>query len=145
MSGGNGSYDSAAASHRALRGIRTELERHPIVTDVRGFPSGEFTEVIAQLETRRWDVDRSDATLTVRWFAGETADAHPEFSFHYSDEQTDFGWHHHDQDHVDGWGHFQEQTAGSGYTYEPHSFSTENPSRLVWETMSLLSAELDTE
>jgi hypothetical protein len=138
-----GSYDSAAASHRALRAIQTELERHPIVTDVRGFPTGEFTEVTAQLETRRWGVERPEATLTVRWFAGETVDANPEFSVHYSDDETDFGWHHHDQDHVDGCGHFQKQTAGSAYTYEPHSFSSTQPSRLVWAVMSLLSAELD--
>ena len=43
MDGGAGGYDSADASHRALRGIQRELERHPAVAYVEGFPSGPFT------------------------------------------------------------------------------------------------------
>lgn len=146
MAGPTGSYDPAEASHQALRGIQQELERHPIVTEVRVFPSGEFTQIVVQLEPERWDADRDNATLTVRWFAGETADARPEFSFHYSDERTDFGWHHEPNPHVDEWGHFQEQnTTEAGYSYEPHTFSSHNPTRLVWEIMSLLSSRLESE
>lgn len=104
MAGSDRSYDPGEASHRALRGIERELERHPIVTEVRGFPAGEFTQLVAQLETKRLDFDREDATLTVRWFAGETVEARPEFSFHYSDDRTDFGWYHEPNPHVDGWG-----------------------------------------
>ncbi|WP_394740173.1 hypothetical protein [Natronococcus roseus] len=138
-------YDSAAASHRALRAIQQELERHPIVTEVRGFPAGEFTRVVARLETKRWGRDSEDATFTVRWFAGETADAIPEFSFHYSDATADFGWHHEPNPHVDGWGHFQERNAtGTAYSYEPHSFGSLTPARLVWEVMSLTSSRLKT-
>ena len=50
-----GSYKSSEASHRALRAIRQELERHPIVTDVQGFPNGDFTQLRATLVPERWD------------------------------------------------------------------------------------------
>lgn len=142
MSGSPGAYDSAEASHRALRAIQQELERHPIVTDVRGFPFGEFTQLVAHLEPSRWVPNRDTATLTVRWFAGETADAPPEFSFHYSDSHADFGWHHHEQEHVDGWGHFQERTSASEYTYEPHQFPSQNPAQLTWEIMAYIASKL---
>lgn len=145
MDGSSGSYDPAEASHQALRGIQQELERHPIVTAVRGFPAGEFTQVLAELETKRWGVNRDSTTLTVRWFGGKSPKARPEFSFHYSDSETDFGWHHHEQEHVDGWGHFQEQTGDSGYSYEAHTFQSDNPAHLVWEIMSLLSSKLKSE
>lgn len=75
------SYDSAAASHRALHSIKQELMRHPIVIEARGFPTGEFVEVVADLAIERWEVDSDNATLTVRWFAGKGEDARPEFSF----------------------------------------------------------------
>jgi hypothetical protein len=140
-----GSYDSSEASHRALHAIQQELERHPIVTDVRGFPEGEFTELRATLAPERWGSARENATLTIHWFAGETPDDCSEFEFHYSDEQTDFGWHHHEQEHVDGWGYFQKQTGDGGYTYEPHTFHAQNPGQLIWEVMSLLSSHLNSE
>lgn len=136
------SYDSSAASHRALRAIQRELERHPVVTAVQGFPDGSFTELRADLAVERWGIERETATLTVHWFAGETPDARPAFEFHYSDEETDFGWHHHEQEHVDAWGHFQERTGNAGYTYEPQTFRADNPAQLSWEIMSLLSSRL---
>lgn len=142
MTGSPGSYDPAEASHRALRAIQQELERHPIVTAVHGFPAGEFAQLVAQLEPERWGTDRDDATLTVRWFAGETPNARPEFSFHYSDGQTDFGWHYHEQEHVGGWGHFQEQTGNSGYAYDAPEFPSQNPAQLTWEVMSHLASKL---
>lgn len=98
-----GSYTSSEASLRALRAIQQELERHPIVTAVQGLPDSEFTELRAHLAAERWGADRENATLTVRWFAGETPDANSEFAFHYSDEQMGVGWHHHEKEHVDGW------------------------------------------
>lgn len=140
-----GSYDPADASHRALRAIQQELERHPIVTTVQGFPAGEFTQLVAYLEPERWGTDRESAALTVRWFAGETPDARPEFSFHYSDGQTDFGWHHHEQEHIDGWGHFQKQTNDAGCVYESHSFPSQIPAQLTWEIMSGLASKLQSE
>jgi len=144
MGGPDWTYDPAEASHRALRGIQHELGRHPIVTDVRGFPTGELTRVVAALATERWGADRDDAALTVRWFAGATADAAPEFSFHYSDEASDSGWHHEPNPHVEGWGHYQEWNATTEeYTYDSYTFGSANPTRVVWEVMSSLSAELD--
>ena len=138
-----GGYDSAEASHRALRGIQRELDRHPVVEAVQGFPDGEFTRLVARLSTTALDCSSGEATLTVRWFAGETPESPPEFSFHYSDSARDFGWHHEPNPHVDGWGHFQERTdADDDYKYEPHTFVTENPTRLVWELMAILTKRL---
>lgn len=140
------SYDPAEASHQALRGIQRELERHPAVGTVQGFPAGEFTQLVAQLSTTVLDCSASEATLTVRWFAGETPDSPPEFSFHYSDSARDFGWHHEPNPHVDGWSHFQERTrADTEYTYESHAFVAENPTRLVWEVMATLTDKLHSE
>lgn len=144
MSGAEDSFDPAAASHRALRGIQRELERHPAVATVLGFPAGEFTQVVAHIAAARVDSDLANGTLTVRWFAGETAAADPEFSFHYSDSSGDVGWHHHPQEHVDGRGHVQERTAAGGvYTYEPYSFDSTHPTRVVWEVMAALTARLE--
>lgn len=144
MAGDEGSYDPAAASHRALRGIQRELERHPAIVAVRGFPSGEYTEVVAEIAGDRVGIDAETATLTVSWFAGETPTDRPEFSFHYSDGVADFGWHHHPQEHVDGWGHFQERPdSDTPYEYEPYAFSSENPTRVVWEVMSRLTSRLE--
>lgn len=145
MTDSAGSYDPADASHRALRAIRRELERHPVVTTVRGFPAGEFTRLIAKVDLNRWGVSRENSTLTIRWFAGETPEARPEFSFHYSDERTDFGWHHHDQDHVDGRGHFQRRTDDARYVYESYVFPSENPAQLTWEIMTDLASRLESE
>lgn len=139
------SYNPSEASHRALRAIQQELERHPIVTAVQGFPDGEFTQLRVTLAPERWGTERDNATLTVQWFAGEKPETRPEFEFHYSDTQTDFGWHSHEQEHVDGWGHFQERTDEAEYTYEPHTFQTHNPAQLAWEVMSLLSSKLNSE
>lgn len=141
---GDRSYDPAAASHRALRGIRQELERHPAVATARGFPSDEHTRIVANLDANHAGIDIG-ATLTVSWFAGETPTARPQFSFHYSDETPgDFGWHHEPNPHVDGWGHFQERSAsGAAYSYSPHSFSSLNPTRVVWEVTSLLLSRLE--
>lgn len=133
-------YDPGEASHRALRGIRQELEQHPTVSVARGFPSGEFTSVVAELDASV--VGEADgATLTVRWFAGETVDSDPEFSFHYSGPDADFGWHHEPNPHVDGWGHFQRREK-SAYSYETYSFASLAPVRVVWEVLARLDAEL---
>lgn len=146
MGRGDRSYDPGEASHRALRGIQRELERHPAVTTVHGFPSREYTQVVAYLATDCLNIDDDDATLTVRWFEGRTTDAQPEFSFHYSDDSGDFGWHHEPNLHVDGWGHFQERTNPElEYSCTAYTFSSKNPTRVVWEVMSLLSSKLQIE
>lgn len=141
---GGGNYDPGAASHRALREIRRELERHPAVVQARGFPQDTFSKVVADLEPIRLGTEGDDATLTVRWFAGETAADHPRFSVHYSDDAgRDFGWHHEPNPHVDGWGHYQERAEQDGsYDYEPYSFSSLVPARVVWEVLSRLEQRL---
>lgn len=139
------SYDPADASHRALRGIRRELERHPAVISAQGFPPDSHARVVARLDDDALGVEANDPTLTVRWFAGETPDARPQFSFHYSDDRgVDFGWHHEPNPHVEGWGHFQHRPASDAeYTYESHGFAAETATRLVWEIASLLIDRLD--
>jgi len=146
--GGNGrSYDPGEASHRALHSIRQELNRHPAVTEARGFPTGSFTEVVADVAVERWEIQRDGGTLTVRWFAGDTSQSDPKFSFHYSDEETDFGWHHEPNPHVDGWGHFQKrgETSEDIYSYESFDFQSKSPPRVAWEIMSRISMRLGSE
>jgi hypothetical protein len=63
----------------------------------------------------------------------------PSFRFHYSHAERDFGWHHHEQEHIEGCGHFRERTGTAEYSYESYTFTSKNPARLVWETMSRLS------
>ena len=144
MVGHDRSYDPGEASHRALRGIQRELERHPATATVRGFPAGEYTQVVADIAHPRVAGADENATLTVSWFAGESPESRAEFSFHYSDAGNgDFGWHHHPQDHVDGWGHFQETGPNSEeYSYDPHTFTSKNPARVVWEIMAELTETL---
>jgi hypothetical protein len=107
----------------------------------RGAPPDAHAQVEATLDATRLESGVETATLTVRWFVGETADDRPQFSFHYSDDTgRDFGWHHEPNPHVDGWGHFQERPdTEADYTYEPYSFSSTNPTRVVWEVMSRLT------
>ncbi len=138
-------YDATAASHRALREIRHQLERHPAVIAARGFPPDAHTTVEATLELAAFDAPPDDypvetATLTVRWFAGETADQRPTFSMHYSDDSgLDCGWHHEPNPHVEGWGHHQWRTAAADeYTYESYSIGTTVPGRVTWEILSIL-------
>lgn len=137
-------YDSTAASHRALRGIREELHRHPLVREARGHPADLHTHLVATLAPRRAGRNVDDATLTVRWFAGAEPDARPEFSFHYTDDTgVDFGWHHEPNPHVDGWGHFQcREDPDAAYHYEPYTFSSLVPTRVVWEVVTELSSRL---
>lgn len=139
-------YDPAAASHRALRAIRRELERHPAVDEAIGFPSHSYSRVEATLDPARLDGATGEATLTVRWFAGATADAPPEFTFHYSDDACgDFGWHHEPNPHVEGQGHFQERaTSGAEYAYEPYSFPSMAPGRVVWEVLERVEERIET-
>lgn len=137
-------YDPAAASHRALRGIRRALERHPAVTRARGFPTGEFPQVVATLDSAVLGIEADDSSLTVRWFAGELPGERPEFSMHYSDATgVDFGWHHEPNPHVEGWGHFQHRRGSSAeYSYRSHTFSSTEPTRVIWEVMERLETRL---
>ncbi|EMA42026.1 hypothetical protein C447_00510 [Halococcus hamelinensis 100A6] len=114
-----------------------------MILTAQGFPSDTHTRVVAELNPHQLTESISEATLTVRWFAGETSEAPPEFSFHYADETgQDFGWHHEPNPHVEEWGHYQErEMAGSEYSYESRTFSSMNPSRVVWEVLALLDSK----
>lgn len=138
-------HGPAAASHRALREIRRELERHPVVSEARGFPPETHSRLEAHLYPERLDRDVESASLEVSWFAGETTDAPPQFTFHYSDGGgVDFGWHHEPNPHVDGWGHFQYRAGPSEeYSSDPYSVSTTVPARVVWEILERLREVTD--
>jgi len=145
MTGSDPSYDPAAASHRALREIRRELERHPAVEVAKGFPPDTHSTVEATLDPSQLATTAGEASLTVRWFAGEAPDDPPRFSFHYSDDTgLDCGWHHEPNPHVDGWGHYQERPdPETAYNYEPYSVGSQLPARVVWEGLSRLAAVLE--
>ncbi len=99
--------------------------------------------MVAEVAIDRLETDATEGTLTVRWFAGETPEKKPTFSFHYSDDNGDFGWHHEPNPHVDGWGHVQARPDSTAtYDYEPYAFSSDSPARVVWEMMSQLVSTL---
>ena len=135
-----GGYDPGQASHAALLEIRRTLSRHPAVLDAYADPPAQFTQVRAEVDPRVFGGTSESGSLTVRWYAGKSAEASPEFVFHYSDESGfDCGWHHEPNPHVDGWGHFQErESANEEYSYEPITFGSEVPVRVCWEVMERL-------
>ncbi|MFB6194495.1 MAG: hypothetical protein ABEI75_05465 [Halobaculum sp.] len=135
--------DGGAASHRALREVRRQLERHPVVVTARGFPADRYTEVVADLDGDQ--LDTPDPQLRVSWYAGDTADDRPEFTVHYTDDSgRDFGWHHEPNPHVEGWGQFQVREApDASYTYRPDEFASTQPARVVWAVMDALVRRLD--
>jgi hypothetical protein len=114
------------------------LRRHPVVTDVSGYPPSTFTEVRATLAPNRWRHETETATLRVTWQPVEP----PEFAFHYSEDEFDCGWHREPNPHVDGDAHYQQRTGENGYRYESISFEGETASELVWEVMERLKQRL---
>lgn len=140
-----GRYDPGEASHSVLLELRRTVERHPAVLQARGDPPGQFTRVQADLDPRVLGASAEEGTLTIRWYAGETSEDPPEFAFHYSDSSGfDCGWHHEPNPHVEGMAHYQERTeAEADYTYEPISFASDPPVRLLWEVLERLDAQLD--
>ncbi|GAB6877896.1 hypothetical protein JCM17823_01700 [Halorubrum gandharaense] len=140
----DGGYEPGRASHTVLLELRQTVKRHPAVKHASGEPSGQFTRVIVTLSPSILDRDVAEATLTIRWYAGEAADANPEFAFHYSDSSGfDCGWHHEPNPHVDGWGHFQQRLSDEEkYRYEAVSFENHQPIPLLWEIMDRLGNRL---
>jgi hypothetical protein len=124
--------------HRILREVIEALRRHPVVTDVAGYPPSTFTEVRATLAPDRWGHEAAAATLRVTWQPIEPA----EFAFHYSEDGFDCGWHHEPNPHVDGYAHYQERVSESEYRYESISFDGETAPELVWEVMERLKQRL---
>lgn len=139
-----GGYDPGVASHAALQEIRRALSRHPALLDAYADPPAQFTQIRADLDPRVLGGTSESASLTVRWYAGKSADALPEFVFHYSDDSGfDCGWHHEPNPHVDGWGHFQERlSAEEEYSYEPVTFGSEVPVRVCWVVMEWLEEQI---
>lgn len=139
---GHDAYDSAEASHRALRGIQRELDRHPAVETVRGFPAGEYTQVVAELSTLRLETAASGPTLTVRWFAGDSPDADPSFRFTTATAAVILAGTT-NRTHTSTAGVISRNVPALNYSYEPHTFTAENPTRLVWEVMAHLTTKLE--
>lgn len=127
--------------HRILRILRSELERHPIVTAAVGHPPALFREIQAELAVDRWDYPATDATLRVTWYPGDPS----MFTFHYRDETGfDCGWHHEPNPRVDGWAHYQaRERPDAAYAYEPIAFEADTPTTLVWEILDRLRKRLD--
>lgn len=123
---------------RILRELISALRRHPIVTEVYGYPPSTFTEVRATLAPHRWGHDVDSATFRVTWHPVDP----PEFAFHYSEDGFDCGWHQEPNPHVDGTAHYQERYNGGSYRYEPVQFDGETAPELVWETMERLQTRL---
>ncbi|MDZ7731689.1 MAG: hypothetical protein U5K37_13460 [Natrialbaceae archaeon] len=129
----------------ALLEIRRSLQRHPAVKLASGHPPGQFTRVQADVDPRVVGGACEMGSLIVRWYAGESVEARPEFAFHYSDGSGfDCGWHHEPNPHVDGWGHYQERPSrNEEYVYEPITFESEVPVRVCWEVMDRLRERLE--
>jgi len=99
----DGGYDPGQVSHTILLELRRMIERHPAVQYASGELPGQFIRVVAALDPAILGSEADERTLTIRWYAGETADADPEFAFHYSDSSGfDCGWHHEPNPHVEG-------------------------------------------
>ncbi|MFA1611730.1 hypothetical protein [Halobellus rubicundus] len=140
----DGGYDPGAASHTVLLELRRTVEGHPAVRHARGDPPDQFTHVEAAIDPSALGSDVDEGTLAIRWYAGETVDARPEFAFHYSDASGfDCGWHHEPNPHVDGWAHYQERsTDEEAYDYEAISFGGLHPVPLCWEILDRLETRL---
>ena len=143
----DGGYDAGEASHSALLEIRRSAQRHPAVQQAQGQPPSLFTRVRIDLDPTVLGGSASSGAMTIRWFAGDTREAHPEFSFHYSDVSGfDCGWHHEPNPHVDGWAHYQERASlDTGYDYTSVSFGSTQPVRVLWEVLERLEAVIQTQ
>lgn len=144
LTDGGAGYDPGKASHAILLELRRTLEQYPPVSSAHGEPAEQFTRVRANIDPRRLEGDVDAGILEIRWYAGETQDAPPEFAIHYSDSSGfDCGWHHEPNPHVDEWGHYQERdTADQGYSYRPIEFASKQPVRILWEVLERLQTML---
>ncbi|GGN23575.1 hypothetical protein [Halarchaeum nitratireducens] len=140
----DGGYDPGEASHTALLELRRTVERHPAVRHATGEPPGQFIHVAATLDPTVLGSDADAGTLTIRWYAGETADAEPAFAFHYSDATGfDCGWHHEPNPHVEERAHSQERPiADDDYEYDAVEFGSLQPVPLLWAILDRLEARL---
>lgn len=140
----DGGYDPGQVSHTILLELRRTIERYPAVQHASGEPPGQFIRVVATLDPAILGSEADEGTFTIRWYAGETVDANPEFTFHYSDSDGfDCGWHYEPNPHVDGWSHYQERpSADDEYEYEAVSFDSLQSVPLLWELLDRLEIRL---
>jgi hypothetical protein len=135
----DGGFDPGQASHTVLLELRRTVARHPAVQHASGAPPGQFTRVQAALNPARLGSDADEGQLTIRWYAGATPDATPEFAVHYSDASgVDCGWHHEPNPHVERWAHYQERTAADDDEYESISFDSLQPVPVLWAVLARL-------
>ncbi len=139
----DGGYDPGQVSHGSTRTQTHDRAASCHPARKRRTP-GQFTRVVATLDPAILGSEADGGTLTIRWYAGETADADPEFAFYHSESSGfDCGWHHEPNPHVDGWAHYQERPAASDeYAYEAISFSSLQPIPLLWEILGRLEDRL---
>ncbi len=136
----DGGHNTRQASHEALRQIREQLTRHPLIARVEGLPHDTLhKELRAEINPSAIGTATPSGTLTIRWFVDSPSNP-VRFTFHYLDESGfDCGWHHHEQDHVNRWGHYQERQQDSEeYVYEEFQFGSKEPARVVWEVLEEL-------
>lgn len=140
----DGGYDPGQASHTVLLELRRTVARHPAVQHASGDPPGQFTRVRATLDPTRLGSAADEGRLTIRWYAGATPDAIPEFAFHYSDSSGfDCGWHHEPNPHVEDLAHYQERaTADDDYEYTAVSFDSLQPVPVCWAVLARLEQRL---
>ena len=137
----DGGHNPHQASHEALRQIREQLTRHPLIVCVEGLPQDTLhKELRAEVDPSAIGTATSSGTLTVRWYVVNPTDP-VRFTFHYPDESSfDCGGDHHEQDHSDGWGHYQQQQDSKEYAYEELGFGNTEPARVVWRVLEELQA-----
>ena len=123
--------------HRILKELQHELERHPAVQHVRGFPNGKYRKLRAKLDPNVLGSTADNATFQISWWPEP---GNPEFVFHYSDDTGfDCGWHREPNPHVDGQLHYQERaSATEAYEYEPVTISGKTPTRILWTILDRL-------
>ena len=99
----DGGSEPGQASHTVLLELQRTVVRHPAVHHASGDPPGQFTRVVATPDPRCLGRGADEGRLTIRWYAGATLDAAPEFAVQYTDASgVDCGWHHEPTPHVEG-------------------------------------------
>lgn len=146
-------YDPQQATDTALTEIQRVLQTYHATTAVVRHPPDTRTQVRTRYDPHQvvddphfGDLPADGGTITVRWFAGPTADADPEFSFHYVDDAGfEVGWHRHPEPHVATLSHRQWRTPADQadeYHREETTYDSHRPVPLCWEILERLADEL---
>jgi len=71
----DGGHNTRQASHEALRQIREQLTRHPLITRIEGLPHDTLhKELRAEVDPSAIETATPSGTLTVRWFVSNPTD-----------------------------------------------------------------------